>query len=127
MTTIKRLTILAALALLVLPAAALGSTPSKAASASCKAQLSAMGATNFNAKYHTFGGCVSQTQKLTPAQRQSLLSAEKTCRAEQLSLGDTAFTAKYGSNNKSGKHASAPTAGTAADAFGKCVSTHNHT
>jgi hypothetical protein len=123
---IKRLTILAAVALLALPAAAIGSTPAAAASASCKAQLKAMGAANFyntstSVGYKTFGACVSKAQHLTPTQRQNLLSAEKKCRAAQLA-NPTGFEAQYGTNNKTGKHASAPTSGTASNAFGKCVS-----
>lgn|SRR5512146_2571627 len=121
----KRLFILAAVAMLALPAASLGATPSQAASASCKAQLKAMGTVNFNGKYQSFGACVSQTQKLTPTQRQNLLSAEKQCRSAQLANA-TAFNAKYGTNAKTGKHANAPTSGTASNAFGKCVSSINH-
>src|SRR2546422_114463 len=49
----KRVLVLAALALLALPAAALGGTPSKAASANCKAQLKVMGKTNFQHTYVT--------------------------------------------------------------------------
>jgi len=126
---IKRLTVLAVFAVLAVPAAAIGSTPASAASASCKAQLKAMGATNFyntaSGGYKTFGVCVSKAQHLTPQQRQNLLAAEKTCRAEQLA-NESAFDAKYGTNATTGKHASAPTSGTKSNAFGKCVSAHNH-
>lgn len=121
----KRLIVLAAVAMLALPAAALGSTPAQASSTNCKAQLKAMGKANFDAKYRSFGACVSQTQKLTPSQRQNLLSAEKQCRSAQLA-DSNAFDLKYGTNAKSGKHATAPTAGTASNAFGKCVSSINH-
>ncbi len=123
---IKRLIVLAVFAALTVPAAAVASTPSSAASASCKAQLKAMGTTNFNTTYVSFGACVSKANHLTPQQRHNLLSAEKTCRAEQLA-GETAFNAKYGTNATTGKHASAPTSGTKSNAFGKCVSAHNHT
>ena len=123
---IKRLTMLAAVALLALPAAAIGSTPAQASSANCKAQLKAIGSTNFyntstSVGYKTFGACVSKAQHLTPTQRQNLLAAEKKCRAAQLA-NPTGFEAQYGTNNKTGKHASAPTSGTASNAFGKCVS-----
>ena len=121
----KRLILLAAVAALALPAAALGTTPSQAASANCKSQLKVMGTVNFNAKYHSFGACVSATQKLTPSQRQNLLSAEKSCKSQLTSMGESAFDAKYGTNAKTGKHASAPTSGTTANAFGKCVSATN--
>ena len=70
---LKRLTVLAAVAVLALPAAAISSTPAGAASASCKAQLKAMGSTNFyntstSVGYKTFGACVSKAQHLTPTQ-----------------------------------------------------------
>jgi hypothetical protein len=123
---IKRLTVLAVFALLAVPAAAIGSTPTSTASASCKAQLKAIGATNFNASYQSFGACVSKARQLTNQQRQNLLAAEKTCRAEQLANA-SAFNVKYGTNATTGKHASAPTSGTKSNAFGKCVSAHNHT
>lgn len=118
----KRLVVLAAVAMLALPAASLGATPSKAASASCKAQLKASGAADFAKVYTSFGACVSKATRQTPAQRQNTLSAEKQCRSQQLADA-AAFQAKYGTNNKTnGKHANAPTSGTASNAFGKCVS-----
>jgi hypothetical protein len=126
---IKRLIVLALFAVLAVPAAAIGSTPASAASASCKAQLKAMGSTNFyntaSGGYKTFGACVSKAQHLTPQQRQNLLAAEKSCRAAQLADA-TAFEAKWGTNATTGKHASAPTTGTRQNAFGKCVSATNH-
>jgi Spy/CpxP family protein refolding chaperone len=126
---IKRLTVLAVFAALAVPAAALGSTPASAASANCKAQLKAMGATNFynvaSGGYQSFGACVSKARHLTNQQRQNLLAAEKTCRAEQLA-NESAFDAKYGTSATTGKHASAPTSGSKSNAFGKCVSAHNH-
>lgn len=124
----KRLIVLAAVAMLALPAAALGSTtPAQAASASCKAQLKAVGSSNFysSAMYKSFGACVSKASHLTAAQRQSLLSAEKQCRSAQRA-DSNAFDLKYGTNAKTGKHATAPTSGTAENAFGKCVSALNH-
>ena len=101
--------------LLALPAVALGSTPPKAASASCKSQLTAMGATNFAAQYKTMGACVSQMSKATAHRRASLLSAEKQCRTQELANA-TAFAATYGTSGKAGKNSSQ------ANAFGKCVS-----
>jgi hypothetical protein len=113
----KRLIVLAALVMAALPAAALGSS-STPASASCKAQLKAIGATNFYspAMYKSFGACVSKASHLTNAQRQALLSAEKQCRSEQLSIGVAAFDAKYDTRQQHGKQ------GTTSNAFGKCVS-----
>jgi hypothetical protein len=112
----KQLVVLAALAMLALPATALGSTP---ASASCKAQLKAVGAANFYGPapmYKSFGACVAKASHLTNSQRQSLLSAEKQCRSEQLSMGATAFDAKYDTKQQHGKQ------GTTSNSFGKCVS-----
>jgi len=113
----KRLLVLAVLAMLALPAAALGSG-STAASASCKAQLKAIGAANFYspAMYTSFGACVSKATHLTNSQRQTLLSAEKQCRSDQLSMGATAFDAKYNTKQQHGKQ------GTTSNSFGKCVS-----
>ena len=113
----KRFLVLAALALFALPAAALGSGTT-AASASCKAQLKAIGATNFYspAMYKSFGACVSKASHLTAAQRQALLSAEKQCRGEQAAMGATAFDAKYDTKQQHGKQA------TTSNSFGKCVS-----
>ena len=124
----KTFILLAAVAALALPAAALGTTPSQAASASCKAQLKAVGAAAFDGAsglYASFGACVSKAQHQTPQQRQNLLSAEKQCKSQLTSMGETAFDAKYGTNAKTGKHVSAPTAGTASNAFGKCVAAVN--
>jgi hypothetical protein len=104
-----RLLLLAMLALLAVPAAALASTPSKAASANCQAQLKVMGRTNFRHTYVTFGRCVAKMASLSAAQRQATLNAARTCRAEQLA-DRAAFTAKYGTNTNK------------ANAFGKCVS-----
>jgi hypothetical protein len=112
----KLLFVLTATACLSLQASAFASTPSShSASASCKAQLLAMGKTNFDAKYKTTGGCISQMSKLTATQRQALLSAEKKCRAAQ-TANAAAFESTYGTTTKSGKTDSQE------DAFGKCVS-----
>ena len=90
-------------------------TPAGGSSASCKAQLLASGTKNFDAIYKTTGGCISKMSKLTAAQRQTVLSAEKTCRAAQ-TANASAFETKYGTTTKSGK------TGSQEDAFGKCVS-----
>lgn len=111
----KGLLSLTAAGLLAFPVAAGASTPSHAASASCKAQLTASGKTNFDGIYGSMGGCVSQMSKSTAAHRQALLRAEKTCRAAQ-TADPTAFESTYGTNGKSGK------AGSQENAFGKCVS-----
>ena len=124
----KLLILIATCCLLAVPATSVGSTPASAASASCKTQLKAVGATAFsglNGLYTSFGACVSRAQHLTPSQRQNLLAAEKWCRTTQLADA-TKFEQTYGTNSKTGKHATAPTSGTASNAFGKCVSTRNH-
>ncbi len=106
--------VLVAIMFLSIQAAAVASTPSHAASASCKAQLAAAGSVNFATRYKTTGACVSRMSRLTATQRQALLRAEKTCRAGQVANA-TAFVAKYGTT-KSGK------TGSQENAFGKCVS-----
>ena len=114
--SMKRLLIvIATCCLLAVPATAVGSTPTKAASASCKAQLKASGAANFALLYKSVGACVSHNAKLTAQQRQALLSAEKQCRAWQ-TANVTAFNTQYGTNTKAAKN------GTQSNAFGKCVS-----
>ncbi len=105
----KRVLLVAAIVLVSAPVSALASTPSTAASASCKAQLKASGQTNFDQLYKSMGVCVSRASHQTNAQRQALLSAEKRCFTEQ-KAGESAFDAKYGTN------------GSKKNAFGKCVS-----
>jgi hypothetical protein len=105
----RRMILVAALALLVLPAAAAANTSPKAASVNCRAQLQAMGKTNFRQVYVTLGRCVARMSHLTAAQQKATLNAARACRAEQLA-GPAAFKTKWGTNvNK-------------ANAFGKCVS-----
>ena len=111
----KHVVTLVVAGLLALPAVALGSTPTQAASSSCKAQLKASGAAGFAQVYSSFGACVSANAKKTAQQRQATLSAEKQCRSEQLANA-SAFDAKYGSTGKAGKHVST------ANSFGRCVS-----
>jgi len=110
----KLLILIATCCLLAVPATAVGSTPTKA-SASCKAQLKASGATNFAVLYKSLGACVSKASHLTAQQRQNLLSAEKQCHTAQ-TANVTAFNTQYGTNGKSGK------SGAQSNAFGKCVS-----
>jgi hypothetical protein len=105
----RRMILVAAIALLALPAAAVANTSPKVASLNCKAQLRAMGKTNFQQVYGTFGRCVARMSQLTAAQQKATLNAAQKCRAEQLANA-AAFKAKWGTNaNK-------------ANAFGKCVS-----
>jgi hypothetical protein len=113
----KRIPVLAALALLAVPAAAGAKSPAQSdrqnAAAYCKADREAKGTTAFNQEYGTnrnkrnaFGKCVSGRQS---TERQSRVKAQQQCRDER-NAGPAAFREKYGTNrNKS-------------NAFGKCVS-----
>ena len=124
----KFLLTLAGAAALCVPAAALAdATPSATslAAASCKTQLTAMGATAFNGLYGTnasksnaTGKCVSAAVRKANG---ALTSASATCKAQQADTNfaathnNTTFNAFYGANGK-GKSADA-------NAYGKCVST----
>ncbi len=117
----KKLVGLALVACLAAPAAGLAKKPpqpGRSASASCKAQLAAMGSANFRSVYGNLGRCVSQMAKTSAGQGQELVSAAKRCKAEQGSsdASRAAFKAKYGTNGKPG------TPGYRSNAFGKCVS-----
>jgi hypothetical protein len=105
----KRGVLIVAFALLVLPTFALASPPSKAASASCKAQLQAIGKTDFARLNGTMGVCVSKMAQATKAQQQATLSAARSCHTERRA-DSAAFEQKYGSNHSK------------ENAFGKCVS-----
>jgi hypothetical protein len=119
----KRLLIVAALALLPVPAAhAVPSANDEANPAkACRAEQASLGAvafaetwgTNTNKK-NAFGKCVSAKVKEHEAEvehAEAKANAAKKCKAERASLGVAAFREKYGTNrNKK-------------NAFGKCVST----
>ena len=105
----KRGVLILAFALLVLPTFALASPPGKAASASCKAQLQALGKTDFARLHLTMGACVSQMSRATKAQQRATLTAARGCHTEQRA-DSAAFEQKYGSNHSK------------ENAFGKCVS-----
>jgi hypothetical protein len=124
----RYLLILAGAAALCVPAAALAdATPSATAlaAASCKTQLTSMGATTFNATYGTnasksnaMGKCVSAAVRKANG---ALERAAATCKAEQADANFAAthngatFNTFYGGNGK-GQSADA-------NAYGKCVST----
>lgn len=113
----RKLILIGSIALLALPAIALGAPPSHAdrtqASKQCRQERTAMGAATFGQTYGTnhnnrnaFGKCVS---KLAAANHAARVNAARACRTER-SADAAAFKAKYGTNhNKS-------------NAFGKCVS-----
>jgi hypothetical protein len=119
----KRLVIVAALALLSVPVALAVPPADDQANAAkkCKAEQGSLGATAFADKYganankkNAFGKCVSATAKKLEAEedahQEAKENAAKKCNAERASLGVEAFRAKYGTNkNKK-------------NAFGKCVS-----
>ena len=123
----KFLLVLAGAAALCIPAAALAdATPSATslAAASCKTQLTALGATTFNGTYGTnasksnaMGKCVSAAVRKANG---ALASASAACKAEQADANFAAthnnltFNAFYGANGK-GNNADA-------SAYGKCVS-----
>jgi hypothetical protein len=111
----KRILLICALALAIVPAA-LAASPdaSKNASSACTALKAQMG-TSFTSAYATFGACVSKYSQL---EQQNVSSAQASCTALQ---ADTTFAAShtgktfdqfYGTG-KSGKNA-----------FGNCVSAH---
>ena len=111
----KRLLIVAVLAIVAVPAAlAVPPAGDQSASQLCKEQRNSMGMANFRALYAPTGSpkaamnaCLAK--QVTVAST-AAKNAAKECKAEQASLGDEAFNAKYGTNaNKK-------------NAFGKCVS-----
>jgi hypothetical protein len=117
---VKRLlTIVGALAVLIVPASAAAAHPSKAdkreAQKECRAERGTTDATReaFKARYRNFGACVSQKAKAAKAERkQAKKNAARECREERGETAESraAFREAYGTNaNKS-------------NAFGKCVS-----
>ena len=107
--------LIAALALVALPAAAFAEAApeQKSAAQLCQEQKKAMGDVAFKALYGTnanksnaFGKCVS---KQNAQADKSHANAAKACADERKTLGEQAFRDKYGKDNK-------------ANAFGKCVS-----
>jgi hypothetical protein len=112
----KLTSLIAALALVALPAAAFAEAApeQKSAAELCQEQKAAMGEAAFKALYGTnankanaFGKCVSKQNAQIDA---SHANAAKACSEERKTLGEQAFRDKYGTN------------GTKANAFGKCVS-----
>jgi hypothetical protein len=111
----KRILMICALALAIVPAAlAVSPDASKNASGACTALKAQMG-TSFTSAYATFGACVSKYAQL---EQQNVTSANTSCTALQ---ADTTFAASHGGKTfdqfygtgKSGKNA-----------FGNCVSAH---
>jgi hypothetical protein len=109
----KRILMICALALAVVPAAlAVSPDATKNASGACTALKASMGGT-FTSAYPTFGACVAKYSQL---EQQNVSSAQTSCTALQ---ADTTFAANHGGKTfdqfygtgKSGKNA-----------FGNCVS-----
>jgi hypothetical protein len=124
----RRSLIVAVLAALVVPVAALAATPSpnSLASDTCRQLQSSMGA-DFALTYGTnasrsnaFGQCVARN---TAAATQQLANAAKTCKAEQ---ADPNFAASHGGKTFVQFYAGSNGKGAAveANAYGKCVSKH---
>jgi hypothetical protein len=119
---LKSMLVLAAVAALAVPMAALADgtpTPASTANQLCSQQKTDMGAASFAALYGTnasksnaFGKCVSKNAKLAAA---AVTNAAKTCAAERAS-DPAAFATKYGTSGKAGSK------GADKNAFGKCVS-----
>jgi hypothetical protein len=114
----RKLTLIAALALLAVPSVAQASGSHAAARASavrdCKALRTSLGVSTFRTTYRTFGGCVS---RWTAEEVENTRNAAQTCRAEKADPNFAAshdgktFAQFYGTNANG------------ANAFGKCVST----
>jgi hypothetical protein len=116
----KKLSMLAAVAALAVPAAVLADEPSeqnqKNAAKECKALREASGKENFRSMFgggkNAYGKCVSQHAKKDQKQEETAhKNAAKECKAERDADAD-AFKTKYGTN-KDGKNA-----------YGRCVSQH---
>jgi hypothetical protein len=116
----KRLLIIAALALVSVPAAlAVPPGTSQDASQDCKAQRRAMGVAGFQSVYAPSGkpraamdACLAKQGLVASTEAKNAAHA---CKAERDSLGLEEFTKKYGTNEGNGK-------GAGKNAFGKCVS-----
>jgi hypothetical protein len=125
----RKLIFMGLLIALAAPVAAMadGTTPTAPTTANqtCKLARTTLGATMFAQTYATnaakanaFGKCVSSNLK---SARHAVANAAKTCKAEQAdpnfaaAHGGKTFDQFYGTNSSKGK-------GTAANAFGKCVS-----
>ncbi len=105
----------ALLALLAVPAVALGQPPAAGKPGTdCTTQLAAMGPTTFKQTYSPHGSARSAmaqcVARFTLIENQNVNNAAKTCRTEQ-AADPAAFMKKYGTN------------GNGHNAFGKCVST----
>jgi len=117
----KALVILAAVAALCVPAAALADTPpptaTDIAAQSCKLQLAQLGAT-FKTTYGNYGKCVSKSMQ---AARADVQNAAKTCKAER---ADATFAAGHDGKTFGQVYGSATSKGNGAgaNAYGKCVS-----
>jgi hypothetical protein len=112
----KRLLLISAVALAVVPAA-LAASPdaTKAASGACSALRTQLGATAFSQAYPTFGQCVSRYAQL---EQQNVSSAEASCTALQ---ADPNFVAGHGGKSFDQFYG---TGKNAKNAFGNCVSAH---
>lgn len=116
----NRLVIVAAFALLAVPAAlAVPPGTSQDASQDCKAQRRTMGVAGFQSVYAPNGkpkaamaACLAKQVQLASTQAKN---AAQACTAERDSLGVEEFTKRYGTNEGNGQ-------GAGKNAFGRCVS-----
>lgn len=111
----KRMLLIAVLALAVAPVAASapGTEAGNDANADCTALQAKLGTTTFMQAYGNFGGCVSAQ---TPLEQQNVASAQDLCTAEQ---NDATFAANHGGKTFAQLYGT----GNDRNAFGKCVST----
>jgi hypothetical protein len=120
----RHLTILASVAALCIPAAALAAdaTPnaSQLALQSCKTQQAALTASAFKALYPTFGKCVS---KAMHAAQSAIQNAAQQCQAEST---DANFAATHSGSTFAQVYGNAKGKNADANAMGKCVSTKAH-
>jgi hypothetical protein len=113
----RKLAIFGALAMLVIPASAAGSTANSDAQKQCRQERTAMGVQTFRDTYGTnknkhnaFGKCVShRTNQNTATEKTAHSNAAKDCKAER-TADPAAFRDKYGTGKDK------------KNAFGKCVS-----
>jgi hypothetical protein len=118
----RKITLFVVLALAAIPAAYADNspTPSQQASAMCKQQRTALGATAFTQLYggakNAYGRCVS---KLASTVKSDQANAAKQCAAER---ADAAFATSHDGKTFDQFYGSTNGKGNGKNAFGKCVS-----
>lgn len=110
---IRKMTFLAAVVLVAVPAAMATAGGQSSAQAQCTKLQASMGAQAFTQAYPTFGACVS---KLAPVDQANTAAGQSTCKAQQ---ADANFSASHGGKSFAQYYGTGPKG---KDAFGKCVS-----